>query len=450
MPIDTEIRRYIDNHLVDGLSDEVFFNEVDVILHDIFVLSSRVPGDVQPTAAYLAYSISRQYMRSGNQTQQCRFAQRLTLLLRRLYNDAATIALFERLRPADSFALLLVLYRLHYVLTLNGLQAERGPMDLDIGDPLRLLQMIVGAAHGPWQGLIALQGGIRDYYHGRVADPQGAALIEIGRERPASVGLELRLTTWNLQGTAATSESKWRTRLLQLARVNDVVLVQEAGTPPASARFVARLDVPDQFGVFLQVDQYLWEAGTASRPESYEVYFLDVQRLRVNLALVIRPDARLDVRDVVIVSDGAPATGSVPLTRPALGVRLSRRQDGPASRSRQEVTVYNFHALSGGGYNAPRMLREISWHTDTPFVVLGDFNRDPRPPGTGAGTGNWVSPEDLARIHLANGSTYPATAPESMLDYALVNGSTGPIPPGVVDVPGPSDHLAVSYVIRFT
>jgi len=446
MPIDNTIRRYIDNHLIDGLTDDVFFNEVEVILLDIFELLAPSPYDAQPTASYLSYVISRQYMRSANQAQQCRFAQRLTLLLRRLYNNPESIALLARAHPEQSFALLLVLYRLHYVLTLNGLSAADGPLQLDIGDPLRMLQFIVGAAFGPWQGLIQLQGGVRDYYHCRIRRQDGATLIELGRPRPAAVGLELRLATWNMQGTAATAESKWRTRLLQLARNNDVVVIQEAGAPPSSAELVVRMDVPDQFGTHQEVDQYLWQAGTASRPESYQVYFLDVQRLRVNLAIVIRSSAQLDVRDVRVIADGVPQSGTLPVARPALGVRLRRRADGATNP--QEVTVYNVHALSGGGYNAPRMIREISWHTDTPYVVLGDFNRDPRPPATG--TGNWVSPENLARIHPANGSTHPATAPVHMLDYALVNGTTEPVQPGVVDAPGPSDHLAVSYVVHFS
>lgn len=442
MPIDKTIRRYIDQHLIDGLDDEVFFNETEVILLDILELLGSSPLAAQPTASYLAYVISRQYMRSADQARQCRFAQRLTLLLRRLFNDAQVIALIARGRDDDGFAVLLVIYRLHYVLTMNGLLAERGPLDLDSGDPLRLLQFAVGASHGPWQGLIQLQGGLRDYYHARVCRDEGAAWIEIGRARPAAAGLELRLATWNMQGTAASAESKWRTRVLQLARLNDVLVLQEAGAPPGSAGLVVRMDVPDQFGSHQEVDQYLWQAGTSARPEWYQVYFLDVQRLRVNLAVVVRSSAQLDVRSVVVIADGVPQSGALPVARPALGLRLRRRVEG-AGVSAQEVTVYNFHALSGGGYNAPRMIREISWHTDTPYVVLGDFNRDPA-------ADNWVSPEDLARIQPAGGATHPATAPVRMLDYALVNGSTGPIQPGVVDAPGPSDHLAVSYVMQFS
>lgn len=443
MPLDNAIRSYIDSHLIVGLADDVFFNELEVILVDIFELLPASPLDARASASYLAYVISRQYMRSANQVQQSRLARRLSQLLRRLYHDPAIIGPLSRSPARDGFALLLVLYRLHYVLTMNGLLAEGAPLLLDVGDPLRALQVIVGAAFGPWHAHIRLQGGLRDYYHCRIRDQAGSPQMEIGRFRGATVGLELRLATWNMQGTSANAESKWRTRLLQLARVNDLVVIQEAGTPPASAQLVTRLDVPDQFGSFHPVEQYLWQAGTLARPEIYQVYFLDVQRLRVNLALVLRADIRVDIREVLVIADGVPESGSLPGARPALGVRLRRRAGGATASAMEEVTVYNFHALSGGGSNAPRMLREVSWHTDTPYVLLGDFNRDPA-------AGNWVSPQDLARIHVANGNTHPSTAAVSMLDYALVNGTTEPIAPGVVDTPGPSDHLPVSYVIRFS
>lgn len=443
MPIDNSIRRYIDGHLIVALTDDVFFNELDVILGDIFELLPTSPLDAHASASYLAYVISRQYMRSGNQAQQSRFAQRMSQLLRRLYHDPAISARLSQSPARSGFELLLMLYRLHYVLTMNGLQAEGAPLLLDVGDPLRALQIIVGAAYGPWHAHIRLQGGLRDYYHCRIRDQAGSPQMEIGRFRGASPALELRLATWNMQGTSANAENKWRTRLLQLARANDLVVIQEAGTAPASAQLVTRLDVPDQFGTVHVVEQYLWQAGTLARPESYQVYFLDVQRLRVNLALVLRSEVRLDIREVLVIADGVVESGSLPVARPALGVRVRRRAQGATAGGAEEVTVYNFHALSGGGSNAPRMLREVSWHTDTPYVLLGDFNRDPA-------AGNWVSPPDLARIQPASDNTHPSTAAVSMLDYALVNGTTEPIAPGLVDVPGPSDHLPVSYVIRFS
>lgn len=442
MSVDNPIRRYIDSHLIVGLADDLFFNELEVILGDIVELLPTAPANARDSASYLAYVISRQYMRSGNHDQQSRFAQRMGELLRRLYHEPAFIAPLGRASAQDGFALLLVVYRVHYVLTMNGLLAEGAPLLLDAGEPLRVLQIIVGSVYGPWHAHIRLQGGLRDYYHCRIRDHAGSPQIEIGRLRGAAAGLELRLATWNMQGTSATAESKWRTRLLQLARVNDLVAVQEAGTPPASAQLVTRLDVLDQFGTVQVVEQYLWQAGTLARPEAYQVYFLDVQRLRVNLALVLRADVRVDVREVLLIADGVVESGSLPVARPALGVRLRRRAAGATAFS-EEVTVYNFHALSGGGSNAPRMLREVSWHTDTPYVLLGDFNRDPT-------QGNWVSPQDLARIEPASDNTHPSTGAVTMLVYAVVNGSTEPIEPGVVDVPGPSDHLPVSYVIRFS
>ncbi|MCW2270813.1 MULTISPECIES: hypothetical protein [Pseudomonas] len=106
----------------------------------------------------------------------------------------------------------------------------------------------------------------------------------------------------------------------------------------------------------------------------------------------------------------------------------------------------NLHAISGGGANAPRLLREVSWHVSAPYVMLGDFKRDPRVSDPQhADRGNWVSPPDIAQVVPANGSTHPSTAPQNMLDYAVSNGTLAPLTPGRVGVAGPSDHLPVSY-----
>jgi hypothetical protein len=50
---------------------------------------------------------------------------------------------------------------------------------------------------------------------------------------------------------------------------------------------------------------------------------------------------------------------------------------------------------------------------------------------------------------MANGSTHPATGPQSMLDYAVANGTSDIPGSGRVDTLGPSDHLAVSYQFSF-
>ena len=180
------------------------------------------------------------------------------------------------------------------------------------------------------------------------------------------------------------------------------------------------------------------------------MFYLDVSRLRVNLAIVVAASTDIDVRDVVVLSDGLPDDSGAPVTRPSLGVQL-RRQNPSQQTATDTITAFNFHAISGGGVNSPRMLREVSWHTETPYVLAGDFNRDPRAMNTAypARRGNWISPPDIARLVMANGATHPSTNPQNMLDYAVANGSTEDARGGRVDTLGPSDHLAVSYEFSF-
>lgn len=447
MAVDPSIRGYIDTRLLPALDEELFAAQFEIILLDILQLLRSRPGDARHTMAYLAYRVSFLYMRSQNEALQGRRAASIGAVLHRAYNHRTPVEAISQAAPGDSFPVLLLLYQLHHALILNGLRAEGGPDRHDPFDALRLLQVIVGAAHGPWQTRVRLQGGIGDYHHARVATDDGALRIEIGRARRATP-LNLHLSTWNMQGSSETTDTKWRTAVLQLARANHVVMIQEAGMVPASARLTRQHSVADQFGQMHDITQYLWQAGTSTRPEWYDVFFFDVQRLRVNLAIVVAQSAGLGVRGVQVVSDGLLGPEGVPDYRPALGLLLCHAAG--AGREGEEVVVYNVHAISGGGPNAPRLLREISWHTSSPYVLLGDFNRAPAPAGTAMSRDNsWVSPPHIARIEPAASNTHPATAPTAMLDYAVINGSTEPVAPGQVGLPCPSDHLSVSYAIRF-
>jgi endonuclease/exonuclease/phosphatase family metal-dependent hydrolase len=445
MPVDERIRTYISDQLLSGDIE----TQLEIVIADIINLLGTVPVDAVHTSAYLSYFLSSRSMRSDNDVEQAAFAVHMTFLFRRLYNDATFIMRLRAGPLTDGYGVLLSFYRIHHAFTFNGLRSPLGPVTLDPLNPLRMLQIIVGAAYGPWSVHIRLMGEIRDYHHTRVRHYATTQHIEMGRLR-APTHQQFSVATWNMQGTSETFNTKWRTKVLELARTNDVVLIQEAGVSPLSARLISYLNVQDQFGTTYVVAQLLWDAGTTSRPESYHVFYLDVKRLRVSLAIVVAASRDIDVREVVVLSDGLPDSHGAPVTRPAFGVQIRRQSPAPQPPT-ETVTVFSFHAISGGGPNAPRMLREVSWHTETPYVLAGDFNRDPRAVNSAypSRRGNWISPPDIAQLVMAEGPTHPGTEPQNMLDYAVTNGTSEATRAGRVDTLGPSDHLAVSYRICF-
>ena len=439
MPVDTTIHDYASMQLLPSLTTTDFETQLEIIVTDIFTLLPTNPDNARHTAAWLVYYLSANHIRSANEPEQSTYALILRSTFNRLYNDPGIIAHINAVHPRDSYPLLLSFYHLHHAFIMNGLRAPLGPQTLDHGDALRMLRFAVGAAHGPWHARIRLQGAIRDYYHALIRDDGQDALIEIGRP-PLSGSHPVNVATWNMQGASEATDTKWRTFVLQLARANAVVALQEVGVVPSSALHANRIVVLDQFGTPFEVEHYRWNAGTDTRPERYQIFFVDVQRLRVNLAIVVSEASGLDIVRPVVISDGLPNSESGRFNRPALGLQLRLR-----STSQELVTVYSFHAISGGGVNAPRMLREVSWHTPSRFFMTGDFNRDPRPapPGLYLRRGEWISPPEIAQLALPASETHPSVAPVTMLDYAVVNGTEPPA--GSVQAAGPSDHRAVSF-----
>ncbi|MCO7507118.1 MULTISPECIES: endonuclease/exonuclease/phosphatase family protein [Pseudomonas] len=446
MPVDRVIGLYIDNNLVPDMPAVAFEEQVDVVFMDaVALLAAARPRDCVHTLVYLNYIVSARLIRSSNHEAQAGYGACMTTLLRRWYSDTTVLQHLQASPGLYRHGVMIGLYRVHHALVMNGLRSVQGPHLLDPGDPLRMLQHGVMAIFGPWHAHIRLHGRIRDYYHSRLNTAGPSAQIEIGRS--ARTEVPIRVATWNLQGASVSTESKWLTGVLPLLRSNDVVVLQEVGVAPHSAVFSRTERVADQFGSHHDIHVYSWQAGTRSRPERYLIYFLDVQRLRVNLAIVMPDPGEFMVSQLAIISDGQLPVAGPPLYRPAMGVRVRRRA---LAGNTPELAIFNLHAISGGGVNAARMLREISWHTDTPFALLGDFNRDPRPTTPPVPTrGNWVSPEDIARIELAGGSTHPSVAPSNMLDYAVTNGTSQVPAPGNVSAPGASDHRSVHYNLTF-
>lgn len=171
--------------------------------------------------------------------------------------------------------------------------------------------------------------------------------------------------TWNLQGSSTSSEAKWNVNIRQMVSGQgslDILAVQEAGMLPPSA---VATGVTYDNGSGVIVSEYMWNLGTASRPQNVFIYFAptDPGANRVNLALVSRMRA-----DQIFLLP-TPITAS----RPILGIRIG--QDA----------FFSAHALANGGTDAPAIVATVddffrsrtSTLGNISWMILGDFNREP-------------------------------------------------------------------------
>ena len=437
MPVNFRIRGGA-GLLLRSLSDTEFNAELERLFRELFHLLTTAPADAPHSAAYVSYHISSEFMRSSNWSEQADAAQGLTALLQRLYNEPGIIAGLQAARREQSLAVLLRVYNIHHALIMSGLRSDHGPQRLDPSDALRLLRISVTAAWGPWRASIELRGSITRYHRARLHDPGTGVQAIIGWQRGRNPPVQLRAATFNMQGTSATQTDKFRAHLLHRIRQHHVIALQEAGAPPISARHEAQLSVSDQFGGAHEVNRWRWEVGTSGRPENYMLYYLEVGRQRVRVAMMVNSD--VSVTGVTVIADGAQSPSGLLSPRPVLGLRI--RLPG----MRTDMTVYSFHAISGGGPNSPRVLREVVWHTDTPFILLGDFNRDPREPTPEhPDSRNWIAPQGIAELVLAQGPTHPSNRPVSMLNYSLTSDLAQVPEPGQVLDLMDSDHRMVSF-----
>ncbi|WP_164000040.1 endonuclease/exonuclease/phosphatase family protein [Pyxidicoccus caerfyrddinensis] len=232
----------------------------------------------------------------------------------------------------------------------------------------------------------------------------------------------MNVTTWNMQGSSASTEVKWRTGVLTLAQTPerwrpDVICLQECGGAPPSGTLLFSVPFLSPGGVATSVEVYLW-GGTVSRPLAWVAFHQwDVLGNRVNLA--------------VLTKQGPPAAGDVtlawpagaPAWRPVLGLRTGAQ------------VVFSCHAISPGGADAPGLLAAAQGAAGAlPWVVAGDFNRTP---DGFAPAGSVVCPP--------NGPTYPTKKPESKYDYAIRSGAAAP-PAGLVLSLLLSDHMPVAFI----
>lgn len=221
---------------------------------------------------------------------------------------------------------------------------------------------------------------------------------------------DYKVVTWNLQGSSSRTESKWDINIRQLisgADAADLVMVQEAGSPPSNA-----VDTGRVIGRGVPVRELSWSLGTNSRPLRVFIYFASLDALggRVNLAIVSRRMA-----DDVFVIPG-PSVAS----RPALGIRLG--QDA----------FFTVHALANQGSDAGGLVDSVfdffrnqtsPTLQATNWMVAGDFNRAPD-----RLRAQIEAPADRVRVL---DPAVPTQRSGGTLDYAVVGNAVAALPDGL-------------------
>lgn len=218
---------------------------------------------------------------------------------------------------------------------------------------------------------------------------------------------DYRVSTWNLQGSLANTESKWNVSVRQLITGDNpanILMVQEAGAIPATARRTGRMVQPGG----TPIEEFIWELGTYSRPNSVYIYYapLDVGARRVNLAIV--SDRRAD--EVIVVHQNVVATEA---SRPAIGIRIGND------------VFFNIHALASGGSDSAALVTAVhDYFINMPqinWLIAGDFNRDPALLQSGLDT----RITNHIRIVAPNAAThFGARGTSRTLDYAVVGRSS--------------------------
>ena len=213
--------------------------------------------------------------------------------------------------------------------------------------------------------------------------------------------------TWNLQGSSASTENKWNVSVRQLITGDnpvDILMVQEAGSVPTSARPTGRMIQPGG----TPIQEYVWDLGTRSRPRSVFIYYanIDAGARRVNLAIVSGRQAD----EVFVISQNTIAPE---VSRPVIGIRLGND------------VFFNIHALARGGGDAAALVTAVhDRFVDQPnlnWLIAGDFNRDPANLLSGLDT----RITNHTRIVTQNSAThFSMGAANRILDYAIVGRSS--------------------------
>lgn len=338
-----------------------------------------------------------------------------------------------------------------YSLGSPGVQADTAfQFGSDNADPRSFRPLSQGGAGIPdWTGRESL-----DYLgQGVVARVDGRRpslfLRDAGQLDPRD-GDSRRVATWNMQGAGTTGgwtniggeyESKYGLGVLPLAVQNgaEVILLQEAGSPPGGATHLN--DIPQNTftradGTQPPVREYRY-GGTASRPQGY-LYWLHTDTSgtnppnRVNLAIATR--TRIAPADIFVV-ESTIAGG-----RPALGVNI----DG--------MVHFTVHGFSGNGNDMAGLVNRIRIRMAAAgpngaaldWAVMGDFNREPDALRTALDN---LAPGQFA-VYAPPSHTHPTLNPQSSYDYAVMP-NAGNVPfvraSAVLRDQTMSDHLPVLY-----
>ncbi|HBZ9867574.1 TPA: cytolethal distending toxin subunit B family protein [Salmonella enterica subsp. houtenae] len=245
---------------------------------------------------------------------------------------------------------------------------------------------------------------------------------------------DFKVATWNLQGSSSRTESKWNINVRQMISGEgavDILMVQEAGSPPESASETDRVIISPG----IPVREFTWNLGSNSRPQQVFIYFaqIDVFAGRVNMAIVSNRRA-----DDVIVLPG-PTT----VSRPVIGIRIGND------------AFFTAHALASRGVDAPAIIENVYAHfRNNPrpefqavnWMIAGDFNRAPD-----------TLRQMLERPARNNSAILAPEVPTQrsggILDYAVVGNAVAFIPPplragvqfGLRRTQISSDHYPVGF-----
>ncbi len=201
---------------------------------------------------------------------------------------------------------------------------------------------------------------------------------------------DFKTASWSLQGSSATSESKWSVSVRQLIsgeNAADILALQEVGSLP-------------QTPPGIPIAEYTWDLGSRSRPDMVYIYYspVDVGANRVNLAIVSRRMAD----DVIVLPP--PTT----VSRPIIGIRIGND------------VFFSIHALANGGRDAPAIVNAVFNHfsgrSDINWMILVDFNRSP------ASLRLELSLETRVRIAIV-APNIATQRSGGILDYAVIGNS---------------------------